>query len=425
MSVSAEPVEPKAPAVLRRMRVMAIIGPGLLVAATGVGAGDLATASFAGSLLGPAVLWAVVVGATMKWVLNEGLARWQLVTGRTLLDGCVTHIGMPFQVFFALYLISWSFFVGAALMSACGVTMHAIIPVFGDADAGKLWFGILHAVVAMGLVLAGGFRLFEKMMAFFIALMFATVVATALWLGPDWPAVLSGLLLPRIPGGPLGQVWTVALVGGVGGTLTVLCYGYWLREAGREAATEMPVMRLDLGAAYSMTAIFGLAMVVIGSEIVVEGRGAGLIVSLAAKLEEVLGTVPKWIFLTGAWGAVFSSLFGVLQSVPYLFADFAEGTRAKWLAVESRPVSTSSRMYRGYLIALTFVPMLGLSYGFQDVQKYYAVIGAGFMPFLAAALLYLNGRRWLGDHRNGLWSTLALSAILAFFVYAALIGVTD
>jgi hypothetical protein len=29
-----------------------MIGPGLLVAATGVGAGDLATASFAGSLLG-------------------------------------------------------------------------------------------------------------------------------------------------------------------------------------------------------------------------------------------------------------------------------------------------------------------------------------------------------------------------------------
>ena len=39
-----------------------VIGPGLLVAATGVGAGDLATASFTGSQLGTAVLWAVLVG---------------------------------------------------------------------------------------------------------------------------------------------------------------------------------------------------------------------------------------------------------------------------------------------------------------------------------------------------------------------------
>ena len=42
------------------------LGPGILVAATGVGAGDLATASFTGSQLGTAVLWAVLVGAFLK-----------------------------------------------------------------------------------------------------------------------------------------------------------------------------------------------------------------------------------------------------------------------------------------------------------------------------------------------------------------------
>jgi len=42
-----------------------VIGPGLLVAATGVGAGDLSTAAFAGNKLGVTVLWAVVVGAVM------------------------------------------------------------------------------------------------------------------------------------------------------------------------------------------------------------------------------------------------------------------------------------------------------------------------------------------------------------------------
>ena len=59
----------------QRPRLLAIIGQGILVAATGVGAGDLATGAFTGSQLGVAILWAVVVGAALKYVLNEGLAR--------------------------------------------------------------------------------------------------------------------------------------------------------------------------------------------------------------------------------------------------------------------------------------------------------------------------------------------------------------
>ncbi|MEO0588539.1 MAG: hypothetical protein AAF078_12975, partial [Planctomycetota bacterium] len=65
--------------------MLALIGPGLLVAATGVGAGDLATAGFAGAELGVAVAWAVVVGAAMKLVVTENLGRHQLATGRTVL----------------------------------------------------------------------------------------------------------------------------------------------------------------------------------------------------------------------------------------------------------------------------------------------------------------------------------------------------
>ena len=76
-------------------RLLAIVGPGLLVAATGIGAGDLATASFAGSYLGTTVLWAAVVGAFLKFVVTEGLARWQLATGTTLLEGVVEHLGQP------------------------------------------------------------------------------------------------------------------------------------------------------------------------------------------------------------------------------------------------------------------------------------------------------------------------------------------
>ena len=67
--------------------------PGFLVAATGVGAGDLATATFTGSQLGLAILWAVVVGGLLKYTLTEGLAWWQLVTKQTFLEGVALRFG--------------------------------------------------------------------------------------------------------------------------------------------------------------------------------------------------------------------------------------------------------------------------------------------------------------------------------------------
>ena len=77
-----------------------LIIPGLLIAATGVGAGDLATAGFAGSQLGVVILWAVVLGGALKYSLTEGIARWQLVNGESFIDGLAKQWGAPFVYIF-------------------------------------------------------------------------------------------------------------------------------------------------------------------------------------------------------------------------------------------------------------------------------------------------------------------------------------
>ncbi len=397
---------------------VAMLGPGILIAATGVGAGDLATAAFTGSQLGTAVLWAVVLGAFLKWVLNEGIARWQLASDETLLEGAVARLGRPVAWLFLPYLLLWSFFVGAALMSACGVTMHAIAPVFDSAADGKIAFGIAHALLGAALVRAGGFALFEKIMGLCIGVMFAVVVVTAIALWPGHDEVVRGLFRPSIPDRDgQGLTWTVALMGGVGGTLTVLCYGYWIREKGRRGLDALRLCRLDLGVGYAMTAIFGMCMVIIGSAIAVHGKGAGLVVSLADRLDQTLGPAGKWAFLVGAWGAVFSSLLGVWQAVPYLFADFVRIVRKSG---DADLDLTGTRSYRMYLLAITFVPMLGLGLGFKEVQKFYAIIGALFIPMLALALLILNSRRvWVGRAKNGPAAIAVLIATLLFFGWIA------
>ncbi len=394
--------------------MLMMAAPGLLVAATGVGAGDLATASFCGSQLGVAVLWAVVVGGVMKYVLTEGLTRWQLTTGETFLEGAASRFGLVVGWLFLPYLLLWSFFVGAALMSACGVTLHAIFPVFENAGKGKVVFGTASSLVGLVLVWLGGFKLFEKVMSICIGVMFVTVVVTAALLWQDTAAILKGLLLPSIPDASgKGISWTVALMGGIGGTLTMLCYGYWIREKGRTSVEDISTCRMDLALGYTMTVVFGLAMVIIGSTVVVEGNGAGLLVVLADRLAEPMGEAGRWLFLIGAFGAVFSSLLGVWQAVPYLFADL---WRIFFNAEKTGQVDVKGVPYRAYLVMMALVPMAGLGMGFKEVQKLYAVIGAVFIPLLALALLIMNGhRRWVGEQSNGWGTAMVLLTALVFF----------
>lgn len=397
-----------------------MIGPGLLLAATGVGGGDLATGSFVGGLLGTAVLWAVVVGALLKFIVTEGLARWQLATGATFVEGAVAHLGPIVIWLFLPYLLLWSFFVGSAQMSATGVALHAVFPIFDNADTGKIVFGIAAGIIGVALVLRGGYALFEKVMRVCIGVMFVTVIVTAVMLWPGTAQVVEGLVIPRIPdGGGEGVAWTVALIGGVGGTLTVLCYGYWLREEGLTRQSDLRTCRIDLGTGYLMTALFGIAMVIVGSSISIEGGGAQLLVDLSARLEVEIGLVGKWMFLFGTVGAVFSSLLGVWQSVPYLFADCWNLVRKNSRADGAPTVDTQSLPYKAYLIVLAFVPMMGLFMTFREIQQLYTVIGALFFPVLALGLLILNGRRaWIGaEFKNHPITVAGLLAVLGFFTW--------
>lgn len=419
---------PKTPTARRGL--LSVVGPGLLVAATGVGAGDLATGAFSGAKLGVAVLWAVILGAAIKFVLNEGLARWQLATGTTVLEGTARHLGRISVGLFLAYLVVWSFFVGSALMSACGVAAHAILPL-GDAADDKVLYGLIHSAVAAVMVWLGGYRLFEKVMSVCIGVMFVTVVCAAVAVRPDWGAVLSGLMLPMIPDADgAGLRWTVALMGGVGGTVTVLCYGYWIREEGRAGLGELQTCRMDLLTGYLMTAVFGIAMVILGSQLEIDGaRGASLVVLLADRLAGSLGDAgpaARIVFLAGAWGAVFSSMLGVWQSVPYLFADSLRLLRP--LTVEpTSPPDSSSTVYRTALVAIAVIPATGLFVSFEKVQLAYGVVGAAFMPLLALVLIYLNGsERRIGEQgRNSTAVALTLMAVVAFFCWAGYFDVRD
>ena len=138
---------------------------------------------------------------------------------------------------------------------------------------------------------------------------------------------------------------------------------------------------------------------------------------MADHLSSVIGPAGKWIFLAGFWGAVFSSLLGVWQSIPYMFADFLDLQRVQ--PGERTANLRATKAYRGYLLFIATVPAMFLWTTVKQIQLAYGVIGALFLPLVALTLLILNNRKdWVEPQfQSGPIINATLAFALLFFGY--------
>jgi Mn2+/Fe2+ NRAMP family transporter len=201
------------------------IGPGIVAAATGVGAADLVASLIAGSRYGYMLVWAVVVGVLMKILLVEGVGRYYLSTGKTIFQGWRT-LGSWTNWYFGPYIIIWGIVYGATAMSSTALPLAALFPAI-DLKA----FAIAAGLLGLSLVWLDRYRLIETLMMILIGILFLTVLLTAFLTLPNLGEILAGLI-PRLPTEEGGMFYVLALAGGVGGTITLAAYGYWLREKG-------------------------------------------------------------------------------------------------------------------------------------------------------------------------------------------------
>jgi Mn2+/Fe2+ NRAMP family transporter len=392
------------------------VGPAILLTATSVGAGDILTGSLAGAEAGMAVLWAVPAGVILKWTLTEGIARWQMATGTTLLEGWVGRLGRWIQWVFFPYLLLFSLVTSGMLASACGVAGAALLPFGHDQQSSRFGWATVHSLVGLGLVWFGGYTLLKKVLAVCVGAMFATVVLTAFLLAPDWAAAGRGFV-PSLPPGGMG--WVIGLIGAIGGTMALISYGYWIREEDRNGKDGLQACRYDLLLSYIVIALFGTAVVIIGSRLQLRGQGTALALLLADQLAASLGPSGRWMFLMGFWAAVFSALLGVWQSLPYLFTDFLALRRGSGAAVWAEGSVERSRPYRLYLAGMATIPLLLVRWPVEYLQLVFGVTGAMLLPLLAVTLLVMNNRvEWVGhEFRTGPVLNVVLVSALLFFTF--------
>lgn len=332
------------------------LGPGLVVAATAIGASHLVLAPTAGALFGYALLWVIPFAHLFKYPAFECGPRFAVATGTSLLEG---YAMVPGPRRWAL----WVFLAGTVVQ---GVTVLAGVLGVAAAVAAAVvpglpipaWSLLLGLAVA-GLLRSGGFdglSALSKWMLLVLAAM--TLVAFAARL--PGPGFWEGLVVPRVP------VASALLLGALLGWMptgidVAVWHSMWALERREEWAARaarlgrrrgapaprpagdspssgpadgapsprrvMTVGLTDMRLGYGLSFLLGAMFVALGAEVLrpagLVPEGAEVAITLAHLYTEVLGSWILPLFLLAAFFGMFSTAYGVLDGFPRAFAATA------------------------------------------------------------------------------------------------------
>jgi hypothetical protein len=347
-------------------------GPGLLLAATGIGVGDMVSSTIAGAEYGLTLVWALVFGVIIKFAITEGAARWQLATGATLIEGWREVLPTAAIAAFFIYFVIWSYFVSAR---SSPPARWCRPPSCRGAAAGR---GACSTRWPRCCGVVRPLRALSRRDQVVRRLKFVPSSRRWRWswrgrarLVGDWRplAVLGG--------------YTLSLVGGVGGR-SRCSHAYWMREAGWTGLAQVPAARTDLTLSFALVFIFCFSMIFLSTQIEWTGQileeGPRLCLLLADRIGREVGPIGRGVFLLGFWGAAFSSVLGVYHGVPFLFDDMLHVWRRRPAWGGGAPPRLGGLSGRGRDLGSWCAARCGgVRYTVVDV-----------LPFVISTLLWLN-----------------------------------
>jgi len=296
--------EPKRGSVLRTSLKSGLLslGPGIITAALVFGPSKMTITSKLGAVYGYSLLWIVAVAIFFMAIFTVMGARIGVATRQSLLSIIRQKWGKAVAVAVGLgiFLVTTSFQagnsvgVGIALAEAGGTSPIIWIVVFNIIGIALLFFRSFYKVL-------------EKLMIFLVGLMLFAFVTT-LFLAKPSLAGMAGGLVPRVPAGSLGLV--IAFTASCFSIVGAFYQAYLVQERIR----INPEIKETNGNSITGIVILGLmsAIVLICAAAVLNPGGIQVTSAsdMAKALEPLFGRYAATLFLTGLFGAAFSSLVG-------------------------------------------------------------------------------------------------------------------
>lgn len=427
-------------------RILRRIGPGMILAASIVGSGELIATTTLGAEVGYAALWVILLSCALKPAIQAEIGRHSIATGATGLDGFNHVPGPRFKVNWivwgwALMILMTRFQVGA-MYGGVAQALHLVFPSIPV----PVWVLALLALT-LGLLLGGGYERIEKIALLKVVLFTMLTVLCALLLTrrPEdfsFSELLDGLKF-QLPAGGLASAVAVFGITGVGAS-ELFMYPYWCVEKGYARFTGprdsspawraralgwIKVMHIDILASMIIYTLATIAFYLLGAGIL-HKRGlipnaTEMIPRLSNMYTETLGPWAVYLFYPGAIVTLYGTIFAATAAESRVGADMC-----RLLGLFAADDYAARVRYRRRLVWVLTTVGAGLFLIFESpvtMVKVGGVAQALMLPVIAIGALYMRYRRlprevvpkpWI---TAGLWiaSILTISLML-YYAYLTL-----
>jgi manganese transport protein len=403
------------------------VGPGMVLAASIVGSGELIATTTLGAQVGFAALWIILVSCAIKPVVQGELGRYTIATGHTGLEGFNRVPGPRLGVSWMVWM--WAITVLLTMLQVGGMyggvaqVLHLLIP----AVPVNAWVAVCLAVT-IAVLLGGGYQRIERFAVVKVGLFtMLTICAAAVLLqrpgavtGPD---VVHGLSF-GLPAAGLATAIAVFGITGVGATELVQ-YPYWCVEKGyakfvgprdgsaawvARARGWIRVMHVDILCSLVIYTMATVAFYLLGAGIL---NRAGIVPAerdtvqvLSRIYTETLGEWALWLFYAGAVVTLYGTIFASTAAHSRLFADAVRVSGAY-----AREDGHSRRMWRNrFLVALCFIPPIFYWFIEAPVQMVLAggLAQAALLPLIGLSAMYLRHKHLPHDIQPSAITTVFL-----------------
>jgi Mn2+/Fe2+ NRAMP family transporter len=392
---------------------LAILGPGIITGSVDNDAGGITTYSVAGAQYGYQLLWTLIPGFIVLFVVMEMNARMGVVTGKGLADLIRENAGVKITFFIFIGLLFTNIlntateFAGVAgSMQIFGVNKYLSVPLVAVA----IWF----------FAVKGTYKLVERIFLVFSFCLLSYIVSALLG-KPDWGEIGVAMVAPKVQ----FDFAYISIVLGLIGTTICPWMQFYMQSSVIEKGLRVEdykFTRLDVLFGSLATVVVAFFIVIAcASTLYVHGVEITEAKDAALALEPLAGALAGQIFAFALFVAsVFSAVVLPVATAFYVCEAFGyeAGLDKKWK--EAPHFYWLYTIIIGIGVIIVLIPNAPLI----AITIWTQIINGILLPvILVAMMLLINNKAIMGKHTNNTfqnivgWGTSALLTGLSLFMF--------
>jgi Mn2+/Fe2+ NRAMP family transporter len=418
-------------------------GPGMVLAASIVGSGELILTTTLGAKVGYTMMWLIILSCIIKAVVQSFLGRYVIATAQTGLDAINGIPGPRFRVSWVVW--AWAAMVFMTLFQITGMFIgvsQTMNSVFTAVPVTAWVFAFL--VFTLVLLLGGAYHRIEKLAMVKVGLftLITLMSAVLLMTSPDFQAAeLAEGFTFALPDAGLAVAVAVFGITGVGAA-ELYIYTYWCVEKGyarytgpredteawrRRARGWVRVMNVDVVGSMIIYTVATVAFYLLGAGILnkmgMVPDGKMMISTLTLIYTQTFGEWARWLFYVGAIIILFGTIVATTAGNSRIFADFMR-LQGVFRAGDYR---ARTRWRDIFIVVLVVIPVIFyLIFGQAPVKLvvWGAIAQAMMLPIVSFGTVWLVHKRLPPELKAPAWLTSLLWAgaiVITLFVVPALV----